>query len=404
MNKPPNNSPEELPVNDSYLWDGSGQPDHELQRLESLLLQFRHREVPLVLPPEAQTKPGYFRALILQFPRHPQFAAVAVAALVLITVSVLSFHTWRISPSGRGWEVARLDGTPQIGTQLMTAKHFAAKLRVGQTLETNATSRASIWDTDLGQINVEPNSRLRLLQTDDRRKRIQLEIGTIHAMIWAPAGQFVVDTPSAVAVDLGCAYTLQVFADDSGTIRTTLGWVGFHLNGRESFIPAGAMCPTRPKVGPGTPYFEDVSESFRTALTDFDFAAQSPDARAASLETVLSQARAKDGLTLWHLLSRTEGTEREQVYDRFASLVPPPRGVTREGILRLDQSMLDLWWNALHLGDIYIWRYWEQSSSPSATPPPQLLQKKKCAPQKTSVTQTYATLSSRPENRVVCGS
>ena len=363
-------------MNEPYLWDGSGEPDPKVQRLESLLARFRHREVPLILPQQPPAKHGYFRALVLQFPRLPQFAAVAAAALVLITVSVLYYRSARISPSGPGWEVVRLDGTPQIGSQLITAGQFAAKLRVGQTLETNSTSRASIWETDLGEIKVEPNSRVRLLQTDDRHKHLQLDIGTIHAVIWAPAGQFVVDTPSAVAVDLGCAYTLQVAADGSGTIRTTLGWVGFHLNGRESFIPAGAMCPTRPKVGPGTPYFEDVSDSFRAALADFDFAADSSEARASSLETVLSQARAKDGLTLWHLLSRTDGAERAKVYDRFAALVPPPRGVTRDGILHLDQSMLDLWWNALHLGDIYIWRYWEQSSSPRATPPDQLLNKK----------------------------
>lgn len=363
-------------MNEPYLWDGSGEPDPELQRLESLLAQFRHRELPLALPQAAPPKHGYFRALVLQFPRLPRFATVAVAALVLLTVSVFYFRTARISPSGPGWEVVRLDGTPQIGSQLITAGQFAAKLRVGQTLETNATSRASIWETDLGEIKVEPNSRVRLLQTDDRHKHLQLDIGTIHAMIWAPAGQFVVDTPSAVAVDLGCAYTLQVSADGSGTIRTTLGWVGFHLNGRESFIPAGAMCPTRPKVGPGTPYFEDVPDSFRAALADFDFAADSSEARASSLETVLSQARRKDGLTLWHLLSRTDGAERAIVYDRFAALVPPPRGVTRDGILHLDQSMLDLWWNALHLGDIYLWRYWEQSSDPRANPPNQLLLKK----------------------------
>jgi len=279
----------------------------------------------------------------------------------------------RVSLSGPGWEVARLDGTPQIGPRFITAGQAAAKLRVGQTLETNGTSRASISQTDLGEIKVEPNSRVRLLQTDDHHKRMQLDIGTIHAMIWAPAGEFVVDTPSAVAVDLGCAYTLQVAADGSGTIRTTLGWVGFHLNGRESFIPAGAMCPTRHTVGPGTPYFEDASEAFRAALADFDFAAESPDSRAASFANILSQARARDGLTLWHLLSRTDGAERAEVYDRFAALVPPPAGVTRDGILHLDQSMLDLWWNALNLGDIYLWRYWEQTSSPRANPPNRVL-------------------------------
>jgi hypothetical protein len=383
MNKPRNNSSEEPIMNEPYLWDGSGEPDPEVQRLESLLAQFSHREIPLALPlpQNAPAKHGYFHGLLLQFPWLPRFAAVAVVLPALVAGGILSFYPTRLSPSGPGWEVARLDGTPQIGTRFITANQSSTKLRVGQTLETNSTSRASISQTDLGEIKVEPNSRVRLLQIDDHHKRIQLDIGTIHAMIWAPAGEFVVDTPSAVAVDLGCAYTLQVAADGSGTIRTTLGWVGFHLNGRESFIPAGAMCPTRPKVGPGTPYFEDASESLRAALADFDFGAESSGDRAAALETVLSQARARDGLTLWHLLSRTDGAERAEVYDRFAALVPPPAGVTRDGILHLDQFMLDLWWNALNLGDIYLWRYWEQSSSPRANPPnrvlkEQLLQKK----------------------------
>jgi hypothetical protein len=35
--------------------------------------------------------------------------------------------------------------------------------------------------------------------------------------------------------------------------------------------------------------------------------------------------------------------------------------VTRESILRLDNTMLDSWWNAFNLGDISLWRHWEQS-------------------------------------------
>jgi hypothetical protein len=157
MNKPRNNSPEELIMNEPYLWDGSGKPDPEVHRLESLLAQFSHREIPLGLPQpqKAPAKPGYFHGLLLQFPGLPRFAAVAVVLLALIAGGILSFYPTRVSPSGRGWEVARLDGTPQIGTRFITAGQAAANLRVGQTLETNGTSRASISQTDLGEIKVE---------------------------------------------------------------------------------------------------------------------------------------------------------------------------------------------------------------------------------------------------------
>jgi hypothetical protein len=376
MTKRPNDPEEENLMNDDYLWDGSGTPDPEIQRLESLLADFRHVQRSLVLPVQS-TAPAKLQGLLLHMPWLPRLAAAAI--LLLAFAGGIFFFLRPTTPPdlGPGWDVSRLEGAPQIGAQIVSSDPDATKLHVGQTLSTNSVSRASLSQTDLGEIKIDPNSRVRLLQTDPLHKRLQLDVGTIHAAIWAPPGQFVVDTPSAVAVDLGCAYTLRVAPDGSGTIRTTLGWVGFHLNGRDSFIPSGAMCSTRPKIGPGTPYFEDSSESFREALHQFDATEQPANSKSSALNTILSQARPRDGLTLWHLLSRTEGPERGQVYARFAVLVPPPPGVTREGILALDLQMLDRYWNALDLGDISLWRYWEQSSQPQASPTlPLQLQKK----------------------------
>jgi hypothetical protein len=44
---------------------------------------------------------------------------------------------------------------------------------------------------------------------------------------------------------------------------------------------------------------------------------------------------------------------------RLSQFVPPPATVTKEGILRLDQPMLDLWWNELGFDDISVRRHWE---------------------------------------------
>jgi len=366
MTKHPNDAQHEMPRISDYFWDRSGTPDPEIQRLESLLAEFRHADGPLTLPAEiAAPAPS---AHVLQFSWIPRLAA---AAVLLLAVAIPFFLPSTHMPAllaGPAWNIANIEGHPQIGAQSLSANQSTAKLYVGQTLTTNSSSRASLSENDLGEIQIDPDSRVRLLQSGPNHKRLQLDLGTIHAAIWAPPGQFVVDTPSAIAVDLGCAYTLQVAPDGSGTIRTTLGWVGFHLHGRDSFIPAGAMCSTQPKIGPGTPYFEDASASFREALHTFDQAGSSFDTATAALATVLAQARSRDGLTLWHLLSRTTGPARAQVYARFAALVPPPHGVTREGILQLDPHMLDLYWNALDLGEISTWRYWEQSSDPKSSP------------------------------------
>jgi hypothetical protein len=352
---------------DNYLWDGSGEPDAEVLRLEKSLAQFRHKgsapvyPVTILIGGEKSAR-GFLQLL---WPRR--LAAVASMAFVTLAAAILISRPEVLTVARPGWDVARVEGAPTVGMHSIREAGAKGRLEVGQLLVTNGASRASIAVAEIGQVDVDPGSRVRLLQTSRDHKRIYLEEGTIHAAIWAPPGEFVVDTPSAVAVDLGCVYSLHVNPDGSGILQTTLGWVGFQLKGRESFIPAGAMCPTRPKLGPGTPYFENASESFRTALTQLDFENQSPASRAAALRTVLSQARRGDALSLWHLLSRTTGAEREQVFDCFAALLPPSEGITREGILRLDRQQMDLWWNQLDLGDISIWRFWEQSQQPGAS-------------------------------------
>jgi len=65
-----------------------------------------------------------------------------------------------------------------------------------------------------------------------------------------------VNTPSALAVDLGCAYTLQVDDSGAGLLRTRMGWVGFSAEwaGRVSFR-RGAVGETRPGIGPGDALF-----------------------------------------------------------------------------------------------------------------------------------------------------
>jgi hypothetical protein len=126
----------------------------------------------------------------------------------------------------------------------------------------------------------------------------------------------------------------------------TSGWVALELKDRESIVPAGAACETRPEVGPGTPYFEDASPVFRAALSRMDFQ-HDPAVTKDALNLLLNEARPRDTLTLWHLLARVNETDRPRVYEAIAKYVPPPAGVTREGVMRLDDGMLQLWKNEL---------------------------------------------------------
>ena len=353
-------SKESESLKNEYLWDGSGEPDAAVVKLERALGKFRHAgrapELPADLAVQRESRTAWGSAG-LWF----QFAAVAASALIVSSVwTGLRLPSESVA-TGVGWGVEQVAGAPRVGTKAIGRQGEKGTLRIGQTLETDRESRASITVSEVGQVDIDPQTRLRLLESRSSRTRLELERGTIHAMIWAPPGEFLVDTPSALAVDLGCAYTLQVDDTGAGLLRTRMGWVGFRLNGRDAFIPAGAVGETRPGIGPGTPYFEDASPEFRAALRQFDFAKLSDEERSAQLAIVLAQARTEDALTLWHLLSRANGADRGHVFDRLNAFVPVPAGVTRAGIEHGEQAMLDAWWNELGYDDIGVWRKWEKT-------------------------------------------
>jgi hypothetical protein len=192
---------------------------------------------------------------------------------------------------------------------------------------------------------------VRVLRAESGRHVFALDRGTIDADITAPPGVFVVETAAARAVDLGCQYTLSVGPDGSGRLHVTLGWVALTDRGRESLVPAGAMCATRAASGPGTPWFEGATPAFVEALARLDGGAAGVEAEAA-LTTVLADARPLDGLTLWHLLPRVDRPSAGRIFDRLAVLAPPSGAVTRAGILAGDRTQLAAWWERIGLGDL----------------------------------------------------
>ena len=328
-------------MRDDYLWDKSGEPDPELERLERVLSPLAHRRPS----PNFLDKARIFPARPQRFPGR---RFIAAAAMVVMAGAITWF--FRIRP-GASMVVTSMQGAPLIES-VAIAK--TGRIGIGQSLTTDAVSRARIQVAAIGEVHVEPNTTLRLIRSKTEEHRLSLQRGTIHAYITAPPFLFLVDTPSAVAVDLGCSYTLEVDQDGAAMLRVMGGWVGFEWQGRESFIPVMGACRTRPGQGPGTPYYIDSDSDLQAAVQRYDERAAPLD-----LRIILDKSRPRDGLTLWHLLARTSGAGKVQVVDRLMSIVSMPEGVTREGLIAGDRQMVDRSWTALGLGDTYWWRTWK---------------------------------------------
>jgi len=248
------------------------------EQLQELLFVYRHKQ-PMPALRSSQ-----------------QWWIVPIAAAVLIAIVGVWANSWRA-----GWRV----------------------LRAGDTI----SSATRIRRTGIGYVDIAAGTVLRV----EGRNRLTLEHGTIHAKTISPPGIFIVDTPRARAVDLGCEYTLSISPDGGGVLRVTTGWVSLNSWG-QSLVPQGARAVIAPDGRLSPPLFEDASPAFQAAIERGD------------LNTALPLARRRDALTLINLFRFASTDERLRIYDRLNELVPAPASVPREAMLHWTMTTLDPWW------------------------------------------------------------
>ena len=282
--------------------------------------------LPKSIEPPRDLWPGIEARLGRRWRRWYWIPLAAAAAFVAVL----------IGREGEGWPVTRLAGLPSVASAPLRA---AGSLRVGQWVETDDSSRALIAVGRIGYVEVGPRTRIRLVVARPDEHRLALARGAIEAKVDTIPRLFFVETPVGTAIDLGCAYTLEMDSLGNGRLHVTAGEVEFQSPGHEGSgvrVPMGAVVLTRAGVGPGIPYVEDAPAALQRALVAFD------------VRGALAAARPDDAISLWHLLQRVDAPQRGTVYDRLTALVPPPPGVTREAALALDAPALSAYWTRIH--------------------------------------------------------
>lgn len=319
------------PQEDAYLCDRLGEPPEDVRRWEVLLAEVR-RATPIA---PAVAVPHRIRA----WRQTPALLAMA-ASVVLAVAAVTLWYSGR-SPK---WELVAIAGSPRVEGR---ERALPAELVAGSVVTTDASSRARIRVGTIGWVEVASLSAVRIVPSRGDELRMAVDRGAVRADITAPPGQFVVDTPHATAIDLGCVYALRVSEAGDAVLTVESGWVLLESADREALVPRGAEAASQRGRGVGSPYYLDASLPFREALRRVDFGSETE--RDGAVDVVLREARTRDALTLLTLLRRVDAPQRARVHDRLTVLLPPPADVTRAGIVGGDLAMIDRWWTALRL-------------------------------------------------------
>ena len=336
---------------DDYLWNPRAAPDAEIVRLERALRTVRSGSANFSF--DAAKLPA--RTVAQATIRRPFVAArfrwpLAAAASLLVLIGALAVSR----AVARPWAVVIMHDTagwiPGIRTR--------PALTTGEWIVTDSDTRALLNVGALGKAEIGPSSRVRLLRAAVTEHRLELAEGTLRARIWAPPRFFLLQTPSALAVDLGCVYTMHVDRSGSGYLRVDSGEVELVGRRHRALVPAGNTVHVSEATGPGLPYSDRSSPQFINALTSLE--RNSSD--SVTLDVLIREAGPSATITLWHLLSRVDAVHRDVVVQRLAALAPVPQGTDPGAILRLDPSAMEKWkesmdqqWSSER---VYFWKQW----------------------------------------------
>jgi ferric-dicitrate binding protein FerR (iron transport regulator) len=321
-----------------YLWDGSGPADADVARLERALGGLKHTGAPPELPAKAPKQAR--RRTWLAIPA----GALAIAAALILYLALRHGSTADSCGGADGYRFDTVAGVARCGDREVAR----GTLPVGGWLETSADGAAELDVADIGHVRLLGDSRLGLVASGPHQQRLSLARGALHAKVTAPPRLFVVDTPAATAIDLGCEYDLRVAPDGRGTIVVTHGQVELAGDGHLSVVPAGATARLHTRTGPGTPVRSDAPAALTAAVTRLD------DGDRAALDEILAQATFDDAITLFNLFDRVDAAGRARVYDRLDAIAQAPPGVTRDKMIQADPGASNAWREDLRHRDYQI--------------------------------------------------
>ena len=263
-------------------------------------------------------------------------AAVLVLAFVIYGVNqFLKRGTGTIITDGivdvsaPHWKVVPLKGNPMINNLVMKAYD---SLGIGGYIITDDSSKAELYVANLGSVIIEPNTKVKLVKSDEGEHRIELEYGSIDASILAKPRSFFVDAGNVTAVDLGCSYKFSIDRNGDGLLYVRSGMVALEsASGRESIVPEGKYCVTKNDIGPGTPFREDSAPELKKALMEFDFG----NCGSQCVNVILKNANKNDAVTLVNIIPRVDAEYKTRVYERVANFCPPPNSIPTDSIPKL---------------------------------------------------------------------
>ncbi len=221
-------------------------------------------------------------------------------------------------------------------------------LKPGEWLNTEDDSKSRIKLGVIGEIEVEPSTKIKLLKLNNSGNYFYLQSGEVKASIWGPPGRLFIDSPSGEVMDFSSTFNFRVNSSNSSLITVKSGWTAIHFNDKYVIIPAGNECNINNEIG--IPFNINSTKEFKEKLNDFE------NGKTVAITELISKANKADLISLWYLLIPSSQNERKEIFNKIKQLDPKVKKIDAEKILSLNETEMNLLWETLGFGGHDYWK------------------------------------------------
>ncbi|MDZ7764013.1 MAG: hypothetical protein U5K00_06245 [Melioribacteraceae bacterium] len=271
----------------------------------------------------------------LQTKKTP-FLKYIIVLVVLIALAAGGYFVLKMLDTNLPWTIKAEYGQYQInGIYTPTTE-----LKLNNTLTTFDSTRVAILVPDAGRVFVNGFTMVKVVQGNDVENIISLQSGSLDVKCRIDEPNLKIETMPAMLNSLGGDYKVSTYSQENVKIETGNGAVKILNPTEELTLIQRHVCEVKRNGEIGIPYHVNANEELVTLINKAAF-----DKNAViNYSPILELASSTDGISLFYLMKETKNeADRLAIYMKLNELFPAPPGITQEGIMSLNERMLNTW-------------------------------------------------------------
>lgn len=240
---------------------------------------------------------------------------IATAAVFLLIVSVVfmnysSKNVFSVEEMSN-WKLISLKGGAIVNGVR------TEKVNVGDWIQTDSVSSVILKIANVGDVSIEPNTKVRFIQSDNNVSRIEVLYGTVNTTT-SQADKFILQSSNMKVQDKGGSYSFKVDDKGNGVIYVNNGIANVESGNKSAVVTDGKFCLYKPEFGVGIPFRKDSKPEFQNALFNYDF----NNGGMPSVYYAIANAMPEDYASLMNLIPRVDEKTKYLVLNKLNRLAP----------------------------------------------------------------------------------